>query len=388
MQVLFWIALFLLFYTYIGYGLLLLLYNALFKKKALIDESGLPAVTFIVPAYNEGGIIRQKIENTLALDYPANKISFLLITDGSTDETPEIIKAHPRLRLLHQTKREGKSAALNRAMQTVQTPVVVFSDANTMVHPQSLRKLVRHYADESVGGVSGEKRIASGPASAVGFGERLYWQYESLLKKAASDFYTIVGAAGELFSIRTKLFQPLNNEIILDDFVVSARICLQGYRFLYEPEAFGVEGSSETVGEERKRKVRISAGCYQSLVALPALLNGVKHLRLSFQYVSHRVLRWVVCPLALPLVFFSNLFLYAHTDSTFYAFCFGCQCLFYFLALIGWLLSAKKPVAKVFLLPFYFLFMVLSQYAGLYRFVTRRQPAVWEKVRRRPVTET
>lgn len=361
---------------------MLLLLNALFKKSPLVDESLLPPVTLIVPAYNEGDVIRQKIENTLALDYPAHKISFLFVTDGSTDDTPDIIGACPQLTLLHHPKRDGKSAAINRAMKTVQTPFVVFSDANTMVHPQSLRKMVRHYADESVGGVSGEKRIAPGDASAVSTGERLYWRYESLLKRAAGEFYTIVGAAGELFSIRTRLFSRLDENIILDDFVLSASVCLQGYRFLYEPQAFGVETASATIPDERKRKVRISAGCYQALVALPSLLNVFKNFRLAFQYISHRVLRWVFCPPALPALLISNVFLYAKTENDFYAASFWGQCAFYLLGLLGWWLPVKRPVAKAVLLPFYFLFTVLSQYAGLYRFLSRRQPAGWEKARR------
>jgi biofilm PGA synthesis N-glycosyltransferase PgaC len=382
MQSLFWISVLLLFYTYIGYGLLLFLCTALFKRKGTAADGFLPNLTFIVPAYNEEGIIRQKIENTLALAYPEEKISFLFVTDGSTDGTPEIIGAFPQLQVLHQSRRGGKSAAINRAMQTVKTPVVVFSDANTMVHPQSLQKMVSHYADETVGGVSGEKRIKPEATSLVSFGERLYWQYESLLKKAAGEFYTLVGAAGELFSIRTALFQPLNEAIILDDFVLSANVCLQGRRFVYEAEAFGVEASSASLQEERKRKVRISAGCYQALVALPGLLNPIKNVRLFLQYLSHRVLRWVVCPLALPVLFLSNVCLFAKADSSFYAFTFWGQCIFYFLALLGWLFPLRRTWSKPLLVPGYFLFMVLSQYAGFYRFITGKQSVFWEKARR------
>lgn len=209
------------------------------SKKGDKDEAFEPAVTFIVPAYNEEASIGQKIENTLALDYPAEKHFIIFITDGSTDDTPAIVSAYPRIKLLHQPMRHGKAAALNRAMLPVQTPVVVFSDANTLVHPQSLRKMLRHYRNEKVGGVSGEKRIAAKGDSAVSIGERIYWLYESWLKKANGDFYTLVGAAGELFSVRTKLFKPLNENVILDDFVLSATVCLQGYRFCMKPRPTG-----------------------------------------------------------------------------------------------------------------------------------------------------
>lgn len=382
MQALFWIAATLLFYTYIGYGLLLRLLNLIFKRKSKADESFLPAVTFIVPAYNEEAVIEQKIQNTLSLNYPSGKIYFLIVSDGSTDNTPQIIKKHPQIILLHRPERRGKSAAINRAMQAVQTPIVVFSDANAMVHPQSLRRLVRHYADERVGGVSGEKRIAPKAASTAAFGERLYWYYESLLKKANGNFYTLVGAAGELFSIRTKLFQPLNEDVILDDFVLSASVCLQGRRFLYEPQAYAVESASATLEEERKRKMRISAGCYQALTAMPALLNPFKHLRLTFQYVSHRVLRWAVCPLALPLLFVSNAVWFIHTRDGLAAFFFWSQCVFYFFALMGWALSSKQWLPRFLLVPSYFLFMIAAQYAGFYRFCTGRQTVLWEKAHR------
>ena len=383
MQAFFWISIFLLFYTYIGYGLLLLSCNLFFKRKKIVDEDLLPAVTFIVPAYNEEEIIKAKIENSLALIYPEHKIFFVFITDGSTDKTPGIISLYPRIKLLHEETRAGKSAAINRAMETVETPVVIFSDANILLHPASVVKIVRHYADNSVGGVSGEKRIADKIASPVGFGERLYWRYESSLKKANADFYTIVGAAGELFSIRRKLFKPLDPAIILDDFVISANVCKQGYRFLYEGEAYGTETSSASISEERKRKIRISAGCFQAFFLLMSLLNPFDNFKVTFQYISHRALRWTVCPLLLPLVFFTNLYLLQFYTSYVYRFTFATQCIFYFLAILGWLLSGRKTIISFLLIPYYFIFMIVSQYTGFYRFLTKRQTVLWEKVGRK-----
>ena len=206
-----------------------------------------------MPAYNEEAVISEKIRNSLQLDYPAGQLHFVFITDGSTDGTSKIVSQYPQIRLLHQAARGGKSAAINRAMLEVRTPMVVFTDANTLLNPQSIKKLARHYHNEKVGGVSGEKRISDKALSAVGFGERLYWRYESLLKKANAEFYTIVGAAGELFSIRTKLFQPLDEKVILDDFVISANVCQQGYRFLYDEGAYAVEASSISIQVRRKR---------------------------------------------------------------------------------------------------------------------------------------
>lgn len=382
MLFLFWISFALLFYTYLGYGMLLFILNLVFKKKKNVDDGFQPEVTFIVAAYNEEAVIEKKIKNTLALQYPSDKISFVFITDGSTDATPEVVNKYGKIKLMHNSERSGKSAAINRAMNSVHTPVVVFSDANTLLNHESIEKLVRHYADERVGGVSGEKRIVDDTGSTVGFGERIYWQYESFLKKANADFNTIVGAAGELFSIRTSLFQPLPEDIILDDFVISARVCEQGYRFLYEEEAYGMETSSTSIREERKRKVRISAGCFQALVMLKELLNPFKNARVAFQYFSHRVLRWTICPLLLPLVFVLNFLLLRWDLSPLYLFLFWSQSAFYGLAFAGWLFHQKK-ISSLLLVPYYFVFMILSQYAGFFRFAIGRQSVLWEKAERK-----
>jgi poly-beta-1,6-N-acetyl-D-glucosamine synthase len=386
MQVIFWISFSLLFYTYLGYGLLLILYNAFVKKKQVFDEDFQPPVTLIVPCYNEEFVIRQKIENSLALDYPSSLISLLFVSDGSFDKTEEIIRSYPQINLLHTPERRGKTAAINRAMQQVKTPFVIFTDANTMLNSNCTKKLIRHFIQPDVGGVSGEKRIAATAVSTVGFGENIYWQYESILKKANAAFYTIVGAAGELFAIRTNLFQLVDESVILDDFVISANVCRQGYRFLYEEEAYAVETSSANLHEERKRKVRISAGCYQALFLHPGLLNPFKNIRLSFQYISHRVMRWVLCPILLPVLFVTNTILFLQQEDIFYELFFWCQVIFYIAAFTGCKMEGKKPGSKFLTIPAYFIFMILSQYAGFYRYIRKKQTVFWEKATRQPFT--
>jgi cellulose synthase/poly-beta-1,6-N-acetylglucosamine synthase-like glycosyltransferase len=194
----------------------------------------------------------------------------------------------------------------------------------------------------------------------------------------------VVGAAGELFSIRTALYEPLDEAVILDDFVLSAKICLKGYRFAYEEQATATEAASENLAEEQKRKVRISAGCFQALVLLKEMLNPFRNWRLFFQYISHRVLRWTVCPLLVPLLFFANAML-AFRGSEDYAILFGGQCLFYIVALLGWTTSDKKGLPKMLFIPYYFVFMNLSLYIGFYRFLTREQSVVWNKSARKMV---
>lgn len=383
MEILFWISLLVLLYAYLGYGLLLFLLRHFVPKAKDFGTPVLPPVTLIVPAYNEEAVIAQKIQNCFSLRYPRQLLTLIFITDGSTDQTAPEVAKHSTIHHLHQPERRGKTAALNRAMQQVTTPFVFFTDANAMLHQDSLQKMVRHYQDENVGGVSGEKRMLSTDNTAVGTGERIYWQYESLLKKADARFYTVIGAAGELFSIRTALFEPLDEEIILDDFVLSARVCLKGYRLAYEEEAYAVEAPSENIGEEQTRKVRISIGCFQALVLLTGLLNPFRNGKLFFQYVSRRVLRWTVCPLLVVLLFVTNTWLFFQPSHVVYVFLFWLQCLFYLLAFLGWMVVEKEGVPKLFFVPYYFVFMNLSLYKGFYRYLSKDYSAVWKKAARK-----
>jgi cellulose synthase/poly-beta-1,6-N-acetylglucosamine synthase-like glycosyltransferase len=383
MQALFWISLALLFYTYLGYGLLLFVVTLFYKRKSPAPPPDLPALTLIIPAYNEEAFIEKKIGNALSLRYPKGKLFLLFVTDGSTDSTNALIRRYKEVTLLAEDERQGKSAAINRAMQQVKTPVVVFTDANTLLQEDCLLQMVQHYSDSSVGGVAGEKRIMDKDASAVGLGERLYWQYESLLKKAGAKFYSVVGAAGELFSIRTALFRPVNENVILDDFVISANVCLQGYRFVYEEKAIAMETASASIAEERKRKTRISAGCFQALLLLTGLLNPFRNARLAFQYISHRVLRWTLCPLCLPLLFLSNLVLVFSGAGPFYTLFLAGQVLFYGLAFRGGVMGGKKSPKRLVLVPYYFVFMNWSLCIGFYRFLTKKQTVFWKKARRK-----
>src|SRR5687768_1367000 len=229
---LFWIGLVVIFYTYIGYGFLIYLISKLKHQPKRINhlpDKDLPEVTILVAAYNEEQCIEDKISNTLNLDYPKDKLSIYFVTDGSTDNTPDIIKKFHAVKLFHDLQRTGKINAVNRVMKYVTTPIVVFSDANTLVNPTAIRKLVRHYQDERVGGVAGEKRIyRNSEDNASGSGEGFYWKYESFLKKKDAEVYSIVGAAGELFSIRTALYEEPAENFIIEDFVLSMSICAKG----------------------------------------------------------------------------------------------------------------------------------------------------------------
>ncbi|MFH1119759.1 MAG: glycosyltransferase family 2 protein [Bacteroidota bacterium] len=386
----FWILVFIVFYAYAGYGILLYLIvrlkRIILRKRQSWDPGFEPEVTLFVAAYNEKDYVQAKVENSLALDYPEKKLHLVWVTDGSDDGTPEMLRTMSRLKVYHQPERAGKIGAMNRGMKLVTTPYVIFTDANTMLNPEAVRNIIRHYADPLVGGVAGEKRIATREKdAAAGAGEGIYWKYESALKKLDSELYSVVGAAGELFSIRTELFHDVEKDTLLDDFILTMRITQQGYIVRYEPDANATETSSANVEEELKRKIRISAGGLQSVVRLKAILNVFRYGTLSFQYISHRVLRWTLAPLALPLIFLLNLMIALYSGlfvPGFYTLLFWGQVLFYLAALTGWYLENKKVKVKLLFVPYYFFIMNLSVYLGFRRFIKGRQTVNWERAKR------
>jgi poly-beta-1,6-N-acetyl-D-glucosamine synthase len=384
----FWILVFLVFYTYFGYGLLIKAILAVRGKApsySIDNEADLPRLAMIIAAYNEEGVMNEKLINTLALDYPVDKLRIIVITDGSNDKTAAIVSGYTSILHLHLPERRGKVAAINRAvMYAGDADILVFSDANTILNKEALKRLVVYYEDPVVGGVSGEKKVEQMVGSKVK-GENLYWRYESGLKKLDADFHTVIGAAGELFSVRSSLYPEVPEQIILDDFYISLKVCEKKYLVKYEPEAFATEKPSFSMKDERTRKIRISAGAFQAMTYFRDLMNPFKYGKLSFQFLSRRVFRWVVCPLALPLIFICNvlLVLFKVNPLILYQLILGTQVLFYILAIAGWLFEEKKiGKRKIFYVPYYFSFMNMSVWSGFFRFINGRQSAIWEKAKR------
>ena len=390
-KIVFWILIFIVFYSYLGYGIVLFL---LIKLKRLLKNPSelsalnleLPEVTLFITAYNEKDFVKEKLKNSYNLDYPTEKLKIMWVTDGSNDGTPELLRQYKNVSVLHEDTRKGKINAMNRGIQYVTSPIVVFSDANTLLGKQSIREIVRLFNKPGVGCVSGEKRIFNKEKdSAAAAGEGLYWKYESKLKQWDAELYSVVGAAGELFAIRTELYQMVEPDTLLDDFIISLRIAMQGYTIQYSPDAYAMETSSANVKEEMKRKIRIAAGGIQSIIRLYALLNVFRYGVLSFQYISHRVLRWTLAPLSLPLILILNLVL-ALNDGLFapslYGILFWLQIIFYSAALIGWYLEHKQLKIKALFIPYYFFIMNLSIFLGLKRYLTRQQSVNWERAQR------
>nr|WP_210520429.1 glycosyltransferase family 2 protein [Hymenobacter terricola] len=380
LYILFCIAFGVVVYTYLGYGLVVWALARLinFRKKSSAFQPFAPAVTLIVPAYNEAAIIEAKITNCLALDYPADKFKMLFITDGSKDNSGQILARYPSIQHLHSPIRGGKSMAENRAMEFVTTPYVVFTDCNTHLNPQAIRELVKHYQNPQVGAVSGEKKVRA-DTTKPGAGEGLYWKYESFLKRCDSAVHSLMGAAGELVSFRSDLFRPLEPDTILDDFVQSLRIVEQGYTVVYEPEAFATEEPSASLAEEMERKVRICAGGWQAMSRLKGLLNPFNQPLATFLYISHRVLRWSVAPVALALLLPLSAGL-AWLEGGFYWLFFALQAAFYLAAWQGW--RTESTASKALVVPLYFCMMNVAVFAGFWRFIKKAQPAAWEKATR------
>ena len=391
LKITFWILLFIVFYTYIGYGIVLytmVLIKRFFSAKKNINHSSdnLPEVTLFIPAYNEKDYVDQKMINTVNLDYPKDKLKVFWVTDGSDDGTNTVLEAYDNIQLFHKNERKGKINAMNRVIPFVKSPIVIFSDANTKLGKDAIKHIVNCFKSPKVGCVSGEKRIINKDIDqAAGAGDGLYWKYESTLKKWDAELYSVVGAAGELFAIRTELYNQVEQDTILDDFIISLRVAKKGYTIQYNPEAYAIESASKNVKEELKRKIRISAGGIQSVIRLRALFNIFKYGLLSFQFISHRVLRWTLTPLCLILLIPVSLILAINEGIWgfgFYAVFFWLQLFMYISAFMGWILENNSTRIKILFVPYYFFIMNLSVILGFFRFINNSQSVNWERAKR------
>lgn len=383
---LFWFGLFIVFYTYIGYGILLYLIvhiKETVKKKAIHPlPASLPDVTLFIAAYNEEDIVRQKMENCRDLSYPSDKLRIVWVTDGSDDHTNERLAAYEDVSVFFTPERKGKTEALNRGMQYVSTPYVVFTDANTMLNTEAIKEIVRCFSNPKVGCVAGEKRIDTQSAQGATAGEGFYWKYESALKDLDDRLYSAVGAAGELFAIQTRLFEQMPSDTLLDDFILSLRIAAKGYKIAYCKEAYATETTSLNMKEEEKRKIRIAAGGLQSVWRLRGLFNIFRYGMLSFQYISHRVLRWTVTPLMLFLLLPVNLIL-ALSGNPFYIGTLTLQLLFYVAAYAGYRMEQRNLRNKLLFIPYYFIFMNVNVIRGFFYLNKNKGNGTWSKAKRK-----
>lgn len=389
-EIIFWICASIVFYTYLGYGIVLYLIlqiKKLFSKQTRtkeLSEDEWPEVTLLICAYNEEDVIAEKMANTRALEYPEGKLKVVFVTDGSNDHTNERLAEYPEVEVLFRPERMGKTAALNRSIPFIKTPLVVFTDANTELNTQAIKEIVKCFQDEKVGCVAGEKRIKVRETDGVAAGgEGAYWKYESTLKKWDYELYSTMGAAGELFAVRTSLFQPMDVNMLLDDFIMSMRIVEKGYKIAYCKDAYACETGSAGLAEEKKRKIRIAAGGLQSIWQLKGLLNPFKYGVVSFQLLSHRFLRWSITPFCLISLIPLSIILMLEVKSALYITIWVLQCAFYLLALMGYNDEQKGIKRTITFIPCYFLFMNLNVFSGIkYLYKKKKGTGAWEKAKR------
>ena len=387
LTILFWVLIGLAVYAYAVYPLLIAAIARLKRNQPQppLPET-LPHVTLFVTAFNEERFVDEKIANSHALDYPADRLHLVWVTDGSDDNTNQLLAKYPDVKVFFEPERRGKVHAMKRGLQLIDTDIVIFTDANTMLSAESVKEMVRLFENPQIGCVAGEKRISSDSRqNAASSGEGAYWRYESWIKRNDATAGSAIGAAGELFAMRRSLYQPISDNTLLDDFEISLRIALTGYKIGYSPRACAIERPSANIGEEMKRKVRIAAGSFQTMLRLGGLFNFFSHPMLTFQYVSHKVLRWVFVPLAMVLIIPLNIYFCVINNfsiSNIYTWTLVAQILFYVATFVGFALQNKKLNASWIYIPYYFFLANKAMWLGFWRFCRNKQSVNWERAKR------
>jgi cellulose synthase/poly-beta-1,6-N-acetylglucosamine synthase-like glycosyltransferase len=374
----FWVSVLILFYTYAGYPVLLMAAAAIFRRPVKKDEGNLPKVSLVISVYNEERVIRERLENALSQDYPAEKYEILVASDGSTDKTHSIVNSFndSRIRLIVQEDRLGKTAALNSAVPQALGDVIVFTDANSMYDRGAIRAMMQNFADSSVGCVTGETRLVNPEGSAIGKNEIAYYSYDTMLKVSESNIGSTVGADGAIFAIRKELYQPLDPSLI-NDFVIPLQVVSKGYRVVYEPKAFLYEATATPLKGGFSRRVRIINRALFGAFTVPSVFNPRKVGFFALQIISRKLLRWTA-PVFLILALLSN---FGLLGITVYRVTLFAQILFYSAAL-AYPLFGSRVNRRIFSFPFYFCHGNTAALVAFIKFLLRQRIVVWEPLRR------
>ena len=363
-------------YAQVVYPLLMILLAGR-RDESSAESDSLPKVSLIIPAHNEEAVLDAKLANVLAIDYPSEHLEILVGSDGSQDETNEIARGYEQqgVRLLDFPQRRGKASVVNDAVDMATGDVICLCDANVMFFPDALRVLVAQLADPSVGAATGDVRLASEEAN-FGEGEQAYYGVEKRLQVAESALGSVMGVDGGMYVLRRELFQPLESDTILDDFVVSIRVMNQGRRVVYEPSAVATESGTPTAKQEYRRRVRVSAGAVQTIKR--GNWPSVRHPVLLWQYLSHKVLRWAG-PMLLVAMLFANIMLVER--GRLYVAALSGQCAIYLLAALA-TVSLKLRATRIGGVVFYFVMSHVAIADGLVRGIFNRQKVTWAQAER------
>jgi len=377
----FWISVGLVAYTYAGYPLLVDLLSR--KRQDRPPLEYLPYITLIIPAHNEARWIRQKIENTLSLDYPRERMHIVVASDASTDDTVKIVREYDAqgVALALFKERHGKQEMLNLLAPRSQDDILVMTDSNVLLKPDSVRLLVRHFAWSNVGCVTGRRLCIEQRGVPQGAGESLYWRYESWIKKSESRLHSCMGAHGQLFATRRAVF-PRVAKVGEDFYIPMKVIASTRLRVVYEPDAIAYTPAAATLAIEFERKTRAHVSFLLTLSLLPELLLPWK-TPVWWQYVSHHVLRMTVPPAMIAAVLSSAVLAATHP---LYSVALGANCVFYAVALIGFGLASCDIRIRLFYIPFYFTFANAAIALALLRWPRRKYDWAWKRTERIPIS--
>jgi cellulose synthase/poly-beta-1,6-N-acetylglucosamine synthase-like glycosyltransferase len=377
----FWLCALLLAYVYVGYPVLIGILAHFFSRPNEFSDRDEPSASFIISAYNEASVIAAKIENSLALAFPAERMEIIVVSDCSDDGTDEIVRGSEGLgvRLLRQNQRLGKSAALNYAIPQARGSILVFSDANALYQPDAIHHLVRRFSNPRIGYVVGNARYSEkGSRSSSAESEGLYWKLETYLKKQESLFGSVVGGDGAIYATRRELYSPLLPTDI-NDFLNPLQIISRGYLGVFEPAAVCYEEAAQNFSQEYRRKVRIISRSLNALRRVPEVLNPLRNTRHWFSLISHKVLRWFA-PFFMVLCFASSLALWRFP---LYRTAAILQAAFYLLALIGWKWRPENKIGKLVSLVFYFCMVNLASLVGCVKCFRGDLSGIWTPPRQK-----
>jgi cellulose synthase/poly-beta-1,6-N-acetylglucosamine synthase-like glycosyltransferase len=377
-QVIFFGALALLFYTYIGYPFLMFILSRVYAlpvKRANI----FPRVSMIIAAHNEEAEIAAKLENALALDYPRDKFEVVVASDCSSDRTDEIVKSYAArgVKLYRQEQHFGKTIAQNSAVKVTNGEILLFSDATTIYRPDVVRKIVRPFADPTVGCVAGQLVYEDRKATVVGDGCKSYWGYEKMIKQSESEVCSLIGVSGCLYAVRRSCHQKLANDMI-DDFVIATEIRLQGLRTVYEPEAISTEDTNKKGKDEFRMRVRVIQQTFSALQRYSEVLSLQKQGLYAFQMISHKVMRYLVPTFLLSALLANTLLIHEHLV---YSVSFFAQLACYLLAALGWLGDKLGLKLGSFSLPYYFVLANTAIVQAFIKHMRGESRVVWQSVR-------
>ncbi len=375
LQIIFWLAFAALFYTYIGYPLLVYLVSIAFPKKVLKNDFE-PKVTILITAYNEEKAIREKLENTLEIEYPKEKLEILVASDGSNDATDKIVKEFERygVKLFHQVGRKGKTYTQNKAVEKASGEIILFSDATTDYKSNILREILPNFADESVGCAAGKLIYVDKSDSDVGKGAKSYWNYETFIKESESNACSLIGASGCLYAVRKSAYQPMYAEAC-SDFLICTVVYAQGLRSVYEPNAVCIEETNRQSNKEMRMRIRVISQTYTDLWRNCSMMNPFKSGFYAVELISHKLFRYAV-PVFLFLTLITSAIL--AFSSVFFAVVFTLQIAFYLMALLAKILEKAGLRFWIFAIPLYFVLTNIASIIAFYKFLSGERYAAWD----------